>query len=117
MKKILFGSAAALCAAVGFSSFKTSSAVTNYYWFSISKNVAKSMSKPALKNTDITHTFILSTTTPALPALANFPSCAGSSYYCVAGFSTAQLTAAHNYLKTSISVPTQNPITAGYTRN
>ena len=32
MKKILFGSAAAICAVAGFSSFKSSKVVTSYYF-------------------------------------------------------------------------------------
>ena len=117
MKKILLGSAAAICAAVGFSSFKVAHNNGTYYWFYISKNVQRvGGSTAALKNADVTANYIVSTTSTSLPSIASFPSCAGSSYYCVGGFTTAQLTAAHNHLKTS-AVLSQTPFTAGYTRN
>jgi hypothetical protein len=112
MKKILFGSAAALCAAVGFSSYKPAAKFTTYYWFSLIKNVPKAQTPSALKNVDINHSFVTTTTTTPPTG----PACSGTTYRCLAAFTAAQLTAAHANLITG-AFTAQTAVAAGRTRN
>jgi hypothetical protein len=94
MKKILFGSAAAICAVAGLSSFKTAkkSFVTTYYWHVIDG----SGSKTVFLNADLDSYY--GTTAPV-----SNPCTAGTVAKCVVGFTAAQLTGigSNTILKTS----------------
>ena len=82
MKKILFGSAAALCAVAGLSSFNSSRPSTTFYYWRV---IAGSGSKASFINSDLS-TFY-STTKPT-----SNPCASSGTKKCVVGFTVAQIT-------------------------
>ena len=86
MKKILFGSAAAIMAVVGFSAFKAhKTAVTEYYWFHVSKTGTPAINA-AFKNVNVI-SYQGTTTSASIPVVA----CGGTTEFCGAAFLTSQV--------------------------
>jgi len=117
MKKILFGSASAILAVIGFSAFKTAKTSTiTYYWFSFTEEGAPIGDPVVLNNSDAT--FILRATTLSI---ASSPCNETAVSQCVVGFTASQIftTSAHGHkvLKTKgvdpgVSVNSQTSITS-----
>ena len=109
MKKIAFGSVAALCAVAGLSSFKTSYFADRYY-FTAKTGVSK-VGLTTWKNADVT---ILA----AGSASPSSPGCTGTTKDCVVSFTINQVTATNQtHLKTSVLIPSQTNKTVIYTRS
>jgi hypothetical protein len=92
MKKILLSSAAAICAAIGFSSFKSAAFTTSYFKVTGS-NVAKAT---GAKFNNSTVSYITS---------ESGGDCSGSDYDCVVTFASADLTSGGEHLATSLINP------------
>lgn len=94
MKKILFGSAAAICAVAGLSSFKSvkKSFVSTYYW----EVATGSGGKTTFVNADLSTYY-------GTAAPTSNPCNAGLAAKCVVGFTTSQVTGigVNTILKTS----------------
>jgi hypothetical protein len=107
MKKIIFGMVAAICVAFGFSSF-VNKRPTVYYWFPLKTDFARSGVPNCITNADITHPDYRATSFLFCPTLPAY--CTGTSYWCLAAFSLAQLTSEGQYLNTI----SECQIAAGY---
>ena len=107
MKKILFGSAAALCAVAGLSSFNSSRPSTTFYYWSV---VTGSGAKSTFLNSDLSTYF--STTKPSSNP------CIPGPFKCIIGFTIAQVThaGAVTILKTNSALTPQAPKTEPYSR-
>lgn len=104
MKKIIFGSASAILAVVGFSSFKSNKAVqTSYYWFQLPAGTSLSVTHPAFAGENAYKGFGQQSTIA-------FDPCTGSGDLCIIGYT---LNAIHGFtvsgtptaLKTVSSLP------------
>ena len=87
MKKILFGSAAALCAVVGLSAFKATK-FTSYYWFKTATNYASGTNPLSVLNSDLNGYYAF-TATPGDPCAQT------GSNDCLIGFNANQVTPTH----------------------
>lgn len=94
MKKILFGTAGAICMAMGLSSYRLASSSSNIYWFPLKTSFAKNQTLPAVKNTDLNGGFLSETATGTNPGVPGV--CSTGSHYCLVGFGSTQLTSSNH---------------------
>jgi hypothetical protein len=111
MKRTVLTAAAAICIACGVSAHKMDQTNRFIHWLKWLIRKLRNAPLLPIDNSGLFHPAY--GTTPAGTYPAN--PCSGGTYWCLAGFTTAQLTAGGNYLKTILG--NQTPVTAAYTMN
>lgn len=95
MKTILLSGVTAICVAVGFSSFRNDRTI-DYYWSQLFSDISVGSSALYVDNFYLWGCPYV-TFTPDPP----FDPCDGVNFYCLAGFTSAQMTANKLHIKTS----------------
>jgi hypothetical protein len=111
MKKIVLTATAAICIACGASAHKTDQPIKIIKWLIWIIKVIANAPPPPTNNSKVMHPAYASTPVGVYPSNP----CFGGTYWCLAGFTTAQMTAGGNYLKTTLG--NQTPFTAAFTRS
>ena len=119
MKKILFSSASAILAVVGFSAFKTANTnATTYYWFNVAdgSTTATSTTPPTVNNQ--TATFFQKSQSLSGDGSA----CSGTGFYCAIGFTAKHVQTSGGVIvltvpNTSLIAPITAPKASPYTRS
>lgn len=100
MRKIIFGYAAAISSLINLSATNTVKVKAGrWYWFQLKSNFLVGSAVPAMGNMDLYGLGSFDMT--ATPDPPDIDPCSGTTYYCLAGFSSDQMTSGLKYINTT----------------